>query len=95
MHSKWRITLAIWAAIILYFEFGSVYAKEADLFVVGVRVLLLLAASVYAVFIWLRDLRRGDTDKRYYHLSAYPKSVLRFLFDEDHDPEHRQLRNRS
>jgi|SwirhisoilCB2_FD_contig_31_31413735_length_878_multi_2_in_0_out_0_2 hypothetical protein len=89
MKLKWKITLAIWMGMILFFGVGSVYAKEADLLLVGLRVILLLAAAAYTLFIWVRDLSRGETERKGYHLSAYPKPLLRFLFDEaDNQPEH-------
>ena len=91
MKTKWKITLAIWMGIILFFGFGSAHPKEADLFLVGIRIVLVLAAAAFTLFIWLRDVGRGETDKRNYHLSAYPKPVLRFLFDEPDDkPKRRQ-----
>lgn len=82
MKKKWKVTLAIWVGILLYFGLGSLYGKEADLALIGVRMVLFLAAAAYTLFIWLRDLGRGETDNRTYHLRAYPKAFLSFIFDE-------------
>jgi hypothetical protein len=81
MQRKWKIGIAIWFVFLLYFGIGSHYKKDADLFLVVLYSVLLLAASFYVVVIWLRDLAKGEPEKTY-RLSAYPRSVLRFILDD-------------
>jgi len=86
MSRKWKITIIVWTGIILFFGIGSVYAQDADLLLIIFYSLLLLAASIYTVAIWVGDRAKGEPE-RAYHLSAYPRSVLRFMFDDTRDEE--------
>jgi hypothetical protein len=91
MQRKWKIGIAIWFGFLLYFGIGSHYKKGADLFLVVPYLVLLLAASLYNVVIWLRNLAKGEPEKTY-HLSAYPRSVLRFVLDDpDYGKERRKV----
>ena len=81
MRRKWKIGIAIWFGFLLYFGIGSHYKTDADLFLVVLYLFLLLAASFYTVVIWLRDRVKGEPEKTY-HLSAYPRSFLRFVLDD-------------
>jgi len=78
---KWKIGIAIWCGFLLYFGIGSHYKKDADLFLVAIYLVLLFAVSLYNVVIWLRNLSKGEPQKTY-HLSAYPRSFLRFMLDD-------------
>ena len=91
MQRKWKIGIAIWFGFLLYFGIGSHYKKDADLFLVVLYLALLLAASVYVVVIWLRDRVKGEPQKMY-HMSAYPRSVLRFVLD---DPDYGKGRRKA
>jgi hypothetical protein len=71
MQHKWKIGIAIWFGFLLYFGIGSHYKKNADLFLVVLYLVLLLAASFYVVVIWLRDRMKGEPQKTY-HMRAYP-----------------------
>jgi hypothetical protein len=91
MQRKWRIGIAIWFGFLLYFGIGSHYKKNADLFLVVPYLVFLLAASFYVVVIWLRDRAKGEREKMY-QMSAYPRSVLRFMLDDpDYGKERRKV----
>lgn len=81
MARKWITVIAVWIGILLYFGVGSSNPKKADLLLIIVFGLLLLAATIYTVAIWVRDQARGEPEKSY-HLTAYPRWLLRFVFDE-------------
>src|SRR5437762_678345 len=92
MQRKWKIGIAIWSGFFLYFGIGSQHKKDADQFLVVLYLVLLLAASFYVVVIWLRNLAKREPEKTY-HLSAYPRSVLRFVLDDpDYGKERRKVR---
>ena len=87
MPGKWRTAILVWTGILLYFGLGSFHPKEADLFLIAAHSMLLLAAGIYTLGIWMRDRKKGAPEKAY-HLSAYPQSFLRFAFDEkSHESE--------
>ena len=91
MQRKWKIGITIWFGFLLYFGIGSHYKKNADLFLVALYLVLLLAASFYVVVIWLRDRVKGEPQKMY-HMSPYPRSVLRFVLDDpDYGKERRKV----
>jgi len=93
MQRKWKIGIAIWFGFLLYFGIGSDYKKDADLFLVVLYLVFLFAASFYVVVIWLRDRVKGESEKAY-HMSAYPRSVLRFVLDDpDYGKERRKVRD--
>ena len=93
MQRKWKIGIAIWFGFLLYFGIGSQYKKAADLFLLVPYFAFLFAASFYVVVIWLRDRVKGESEKGY-HLSAYPRSVLRFVLDDpDYGKERRKIRD--
>lgn len=82
MPGRWRTAIVIWAGILLYFGAGSFRAKEADFVLIVIHAVLLLAATLYTLAIWIRDRHRGAPEKSY-HLSAYPQWFLRFALDEN------------
>ncbi|MCP5111103.1 MAG: hypothetical protein GY953_09730 [bacterium] len=81
MARKWKIAIAVWIGVLLDFGIGSQFPKDADLLLIIFHAVLLAVITVWTVVIWLSDRRRGDSDKSY-HLAAYPRGFLRFVFDE-------------
>jgi hypothetical protein len=91
---KWRTVIIVWIGILLYFGIGSYNPRETDLFLNILYVVLLLAATVYTLVIWLRDLAKGGPEKSY-HLAAYPRWLRRFAFDEREPEQGRRVERRS
>ena len=81
MARKWKTGIIVWIGILLYFGIGSSHPKDADLFLIVLYSVFLLATTTCTVVIWLRDRAKGETQKSY-HLSAYPRGFLQFAFDD-------------
>jgi hypothetical protein len=93
MQRKWKIGIAIWFAFLVYFGIGSHFKKYADLFLVVLYLVLVLAASFYVVVVWVGDRVKGEPEKMY-HMSAYPRSVVRFVLDDpDYGKERREVQD--
>jgi len=83
---KWKISIGVWIAILLYFGIGQSDPRDADLLLVIFYSALLVAVSVFAVLAWVRDRKAGSVE-RSYHLTGYPRSFLLFAFDEPEDKQ--------
>lgn len=81
MARKWKTGIVVWLGFLLYFGIGSSHPKNADLFLIALYFVFLLATTIYIVANWLRDRAKGETRKSY-HLSAYPRVFLQFAFDD-------------
>ena len=92
MARKWKTAIIVWIGIFLYFGLGSFHPRDADLLLIIFHSLLLLAATIYTVVVWVRDRAKGESEKTY-HLSAYPRGFLRFALDEEEGKEQGENRN--
>jgi hypothetical protein len=90
MARKWKTVVIIWIGILLYFGIGSFHPRDADLLLIIFYSVLLLAATVYTVVIWVRDQAKREPEKSY-HLSAYPRGFLRFAFDKGERKQERRV----
>ena len=78
---KLSINIIVLAGAILVLAVSYVQPRVANISAL-VLWALVLALCIYAVAIWVYRWRKGESPS---HFGAYPKSLIRFAYDDDSD----------